>query len=214
MAHICTHAFTPPATVTVSVHPPTCSGEALGKWAWAKPPPRSPGQPRPLSSEASLRAGLLPPSACLGGASGHLGPPPSPCKPQYQFPDPDPKRGLFFFLPRTINICSLGNCWWEGTGFGPAAGMSRAVQGGRRPCRRGTGRHLAPFLRTPASGLAFSIPWLGSWVPLLLSLPSETPLAPNSPPESLPTPIHPCQPLPLSHTLRMPGPNLQSDSLD
>lgn len=200
MAHI--YTLTPPAVVTASVHPQTCSGEALGKLAWAMPPPHRPGQPRSLSSEAGLRPSLLPPSACL---HGHLGPPPpSPCKAPYQLPDPDPKRGLFFFLPRTINICSLGNCWWEGTGFGPAAGMSRAVRGARRPRRGGTGRHLTPFPRTPASGLVFSTPWLSTSASLLLSLPSETAVSPNSPLEGEFALVSP-HPLPA---------HLRSDSLD
>lgn len=158
------------------------------------PHPTAPGQPRPLSSEASLRPGLLPPSAHLGGASGHLGRPPSPCKPQYQLPDPDPKRGLFFFLPRTINICSLGNGCWEGTGFGPAARMSRAVREAAGHAGEGLSgmspRSLGPLPRALFSSFLGSACWLPSSRPSHLR-----PLYPQT---------HPWRAFPLPFTVLSP----------
>lgn len=127
VTHLHTHSHLPPQCQ----HPATLRpvlGKPRGGGTWGRAPTLQPGAAMTPFLRGQLGPSHLPaPSAHLRGASGHLGLPPSPCKPQEQLPDPEPKRGLFFFLPRTINICSLGNCSWEGTGFGPVAGMSRAV---------------------------------------------------------------------------------------
>lgn len=120
---------------------------------WAEPQLSSSEQPAassPRPAHIDISFSLPHP---FQGVSGHLRPLLSPCKPQIQqLPDPilkgdffsskDPKRGLFFFffLPRTINICSLGDSWWERTGFGAMAGNVKAVQGSHRPCLGGWGQ--------------------------------------------------------------------------